>query len=498
MKIVYRLLILVTLLAIGPAVASGGSAAAERLDGSRELDTAAVDAFIKERMEDGNLPGAAVAITRGEDVLYVRGYGHVSTGEPITKDTPFRVASVSKSFTSVAVMQLVEEEKVGLDEPVKAYLPDFETADHRSDGITVRQLLNQTSGMADGGFPEISRPQPDSLAEAVERLRDAKLVADPGAEWNYHNPNYHVAARLVEVVSGEPFDEYLKRHVFRPLEMDHSTTTAKDDEDVPGLADGYAFAYGKAVALSGPGYFVEGSGGVVSTTSDMARWLVMQNNGGVEPNGARLVSARGIEEMHAPSEPGGYALGWDTDGPKQGPTRIAHGGTQYTFVANEALLPESGYGVAVLLNSASPLGIEQTVIIEGLTAIVEGDASPPGASVSSSTIDLVLAALTLAALALGTLGVLRSGRWAARRTKSPAWRVALRLLPHFVPIALCLAFPAIAGFLFGGRDVTWISALYGWFALVALVAVAAVAEVGVIVARIGHLVRVRARHPEAG
>lgn len=495
MKIVYRLFIMVAFLASSLAVTSGGSAAAERLDGSRELDTAAVDAFVEERMEDGNVPGAAVVITRGENVVYVRGYGHDSAGEPITKETPFRVASVSKSFTSLAVMQLVEEGKVGLDEPVKTYLPGFDTSDPRFEEVTAHQLLNQTSGMADGGFPEISRPQPDSLAEAVERLRDAKLVADPGTQWNYHNPNYQVAARVVEVVSGKPFDEYLERHVFHPLGMDHSTTTTKDDEDMPGLADGYTFAYGRAVAVPGPGYFVNGSGGVVSTASDMARWLIMQNNGGVAANGARVVSAGSIEEMHAPSEPGGYALGWDTDGPKQGPTRIAHGGTQYTFVANEALLPDSGYGVAVLLNSASPMGIEQTNLIQGVVSIVQGDAPQPGAPVSSSTLDLLLSALTFAVLAVGTLGVLRSGRWAARRTKSPAWRVALRFLPHFVPIALCLAFPAIAGFLFGGRDVSWLSALYGWFALVALVV--GVAETGVMAARIGHLVRVRARHPEA-
>ncbi len=82
-----------------------------------------------------------------------------------------------------------------------------------------------------------------------------------------------------------------------------------------GLADGYTFAYGQPISTAAPGYFVAGSGGVVTTASDMAKWLVMQNSGGESTNGEQLLSAAGIETMHTPSEPGGYALGWDTDGP---------------------------------------------------------------------------------------------------------------------------------------------------------------------------------------
>lgn len=169
-------------------------AAAAQGGGQRPLDTEAIDAFVEEQMEARDLPGAAIAITKGDEVLHVRGYGETSTGRPVIGDTKFRVASLSKSFTSLAVMQLVEDGKVELDEPVEKYLPGFEVDDPRSGEITVRQLLDQSSGMADGGFPEISRPQPNSLRGAIERLREAKLVADPGTEWNYHNPNYQVAA----------------------------------------------------------------------------------------------------------------------------------------------------------------------------------------------------------------------------------------------------------------------------------------------------------------
>ncbi|MGH7718309.1 MAG: serine hydrolase domain-containing protein, partial [Gemmatimonadaceae bacterium] len=436
------------------------------------LDTMAVDAFVREQLKATRLPGAAIAITRGTDVLFVRGYGTTSTGEAIGPDTPFRVASLSKSFTALAVMQLVDEGKVQLDTPVRAYLPEFELADPRGARITVRQLLDQTSGMSDRGFPEVSRPQPRSLRGAVQRLRTARLTTDPGTAWSYHNPNYQVAARLVEVVSGEPFAAYLRRHVFEPLGMSHTTTTDTDDQAVPGLADGYTFPYGIAVARPAPGYFVAGSGGVVTTAADMARWLIAQSNGGVGANGARVVSATSVTAMHTPSELGEYALGWDIDGPRLSPTRIEHGGTQFTFSAHQALLPASGFGVAVLFNSATTLWAEQVAIIDGVIALVEGRAPEPGAPVSFIA-DLVLAILTLATLALGALGIARSRGWASRRATRPAWRIALALLPHLALPLLFAALPAVAGFVFGGRDVTWRSLVFAWPALAVWLAVAA-------------------------
>lgn len=487
--------VLAAMAAMVPPTWSGGAAELRSVN-QRTLDVGAVDSFVIEQMAAADLPGAAVAITRADEVLHVRGFGHDARGEPITGDTPFRVASVSKSFTSLAVLQLVESGKLRLDEPVRTYLTGFETADPRSARITVRQLLNQTSGLADRGFAEVSLPQPGTRRDAVERLRDARLVAEPGTQWNYHNPNYHLAARLVEVVSSESFATYLQRHVLRPLGMDRSTTTATDDEDVPGLADGHSFAYGTAVALPGPGYFVAGSGGVVTSAADMARWLVAQNNGGVGANGARVLSAAGVTQLHTPSEAGGYALGWDTDGPTEHPTRIEHGGCCFAWAATQALLPDSGYGIAVLFNSASPLGADQGNVAEGVIAIVEGE-SPHPPPVPSSTIDLILAVLTLAALVLGILGVVRARRWATRRAGLPAWRVAAALLPDLAALALCLRFPVLAGLLFGGRDVTWFSAAYGWFALAVLVAATALAAAGVVTARVCALLRLPAAPPPA-
>ena len=478
------LLLLSLLLGLGiPVGVAGDAVAAEH---PRPLDTRAIDAYLQDQVRSG-MPGVAVAITQADRVLFVRGYGRDSTGARISEETPFRIASLSKSFTALAVMQLVEDGRLDLGDTVAEHLPEFSPDDARADEITVQQLLSQTSGMADRAFPEISRPQPTTLAEAVHRLDSAHLVADPGTQWNYHNPNYHVAARLVEVASGLPFDEYLRRHVFEPLGMHDSTTTSTDDQPVEGLADGYTFAYGQPISTEAPGYFVAGSGGVVTTASDMAKWLVMQNSGGETTGGERLLSADGIETMHTPSEPGGYALGWDTDGPTHDPTEVSHGGTEYTFSAHEALLPSSGYGIALLFNHTSALGLEQTAVIAGVTDIVQGHKPMAGPTISSRTVDWILAALTLIALALGIRGLLRSRRWARRRTGVTVWRTWLRFLPHAAVVGVAIFFPTFAGFLFGGRDITWLSAVYGWVALVVLVAVTGIASLTTAVARAAHL-----------
>ena len=114
-----------------------------------QIDAAAVDQFLSRELTAASIPGAALAITRGDQVLHVRGYGHDSHYVPVTDRTLFRIASLSKSFTSLAVLQLVDAGRVSLDDSVAEHLPEFRPADPRGADITVRQLLDQTSGLAD-------------------------------------------------------------------------------------------------------------------------------------------------------------------------------------------------------------------------------------------------------------------------------------------------------------------------------------------------------------
>jgi CubicO group peptidase (beta-lactamase class C family) len=482
----------VVLLAAGALGIPSGSAAADGIP--IQVDAAAVDKFIGEEVKAASIPGAAVAITQGDRVLHVRGYGHDSHHVPVTGSTLFRIASLSKSFTSLAVQQLVDAGKLTLDDPVATHLPEYRPADPRGASITVRQLLDQTSGLADREASDRNRPQPATLAEATASLNSAHLVAAPGSQFNYYNPNYHVAARLVEVLSGETFATYLRTHVLQPAGMPASLTTNTDDQTVSGLADGHVVAYGQPIATPARGTFVGGAGDVVSTAADMAHWLILHTNGGRAANGTRLVSERSLKEIHTASGPSGYALGWDTDGPAAAPTRLVHSGNLLTFSAYQAVLPDAGYGVALLFNSGSALMLEQTGIFYGLLEIVEGkNSTPSGTRFNTSTLDLLLACLTTGVLVLGAGGVFTSRRWATRHVHSPA-RMVLRLLPQLSVMGLAVVFPHIAQLLMDGREVSWVDATYGWPALVIFVAGAMTASAVTLVARVWQLSRLRRGH----
>jgi CubicO group peptidase (beta-lactamase class C family) len=444
------------------------------------VPAAAIDAVVQEYLHATGLPGAALVVTHDDEVVRAAGYGHTPTGERITEHTPMAVASVSKSFTALAVMQLVEAGRVNLDQQVHQYLPEFEMADPRANAITVRQLLDQTSGMSDTTFPAFSRPQPDSLADAVAGMRDAHLAATPGTRWEYHNPNFQVAARMVEVVSGQPFDGYLQEHVFGPLGMNDSRTVDTARE-LPPSGQGYLRILGMPVAVPEPPAFGNGSGGVLSSAHDMGRWLIAQNNQGQGPDGTPIASAASIAAMHTPSAVSdSYALGWSIDTTASGAPLIAHSGDLFTSTAYQALLPASGYGLAVMANTGLAYG-DATAITERVIALLE-NTPPPPAGAPLVMVDAVLLMLSLVALLLGGVGVVRSRRWAAVRTGWP--RTVVRLLPLAVPLVLFATIHRVVGLLYRGRDVAWIQVYYLYPTFMLLLATTASACTAVLTARL--------------
>ncbi|MFI9510065.1 serine hydrolase domain-containing protein [Nocardia sp. NPDC052566] len=447
----------------------------------RGIDPAAVDRFMADYLSRTGLPGAAVAITRGTEVIHIAGYGHDSTGAAVTATTRMPIASLSKSMTALAVLQLVDAGRVDLDAPVRRYLTDFSTADPRGERITVRQLLNQTSGMSDTAFPDLRRPQAHSLTEAVQRLRSAELADEPGTEFHYHNPNYQVAARLIEVVSGAAYADYLREHVFSPLGMNDSTTVdaARDAKDV---AHGYIRAYGIAIPADEPEWFVGGSHGVLSTAADLAKWLVVQNNGGATPEGRRIVSAEAVALMHTPAEPDDYGMGWRREQTGGGPVRISHKGDWFTYTAEQTLLPESGYGIAVIANTGLALEDDPAVIGRGLVALSEG-ATPQIRYPIGVYADWALAVATLGTLGVGVLALVRSRRWADRRYGRRYRLIALRQLPYLAPIPILVLLPHLAGLVFAGRSGTFTQVTYVWPALVIWLLVAALSGTTVLATR---------------
>ncbi|MFJ2738785.1 serine hydrolase domain-containing protein [Streptomyces sp. NPDC087440] len=490
-----RLRVLAASLAAAAALtcATGSALAAP---GAESLTPDAVDRYVRSYMAETDLPGAVVAVTQGEKVVRVAGYGHSAEDRALTSRTPVPVASLSKSMTALAVMQLAEAGKVDLDRPVRQYLPDFTLADPRAERITVRQLLNQTSGMADSTHPDLVGPQPRTLTEAVAALRGVELASDPGTRMNYHNTNYAVAAHLVEVVGGKPFAAYLADRVFRPLGM-NTSTTVDSTADMPERARGYVRAYGRLIERDQPHWFTAGGFGVVTTADDLARWLIAQNNGGVAANGHRVVSAQGITTMHTPPRtPAGtsYAMGWTQLSEGDGPREIRHTGQLLTQNAAQTLLPDSRTGIAVVTNTGMISGDDATLLAQGLADLARGK-SPTAGTPFTLQADYVLAALTALSLGLGATGVVRSRRWARRAATRPWWRTALRTLPYALPIASFLYLGDLAGLLTRrAGDLAMIT--YVWPALFVWLAVSATASAAVLATRACRIVRARRVTPE--
>jgi CubicO group peptidase (beta-lactamase class C family) len=416
--------------------------------------TGAIDQFVQGWMAGNGVPGLAVAVTRDTRIVHLRGYGDAGNGRPVTPDTQFLVASLSKSFTALAVLQLVEDGRVDLDLPVAAYLPGFTVADPaKTARITVRMLLNQTSGMADAGFPEVGRPEPVSIADRVASLRVAELVSQPGTAFHYFEPNYAVLARLVEVVGGRPFPDYLRAHVLAPLGMTRTTsvvTTAQAPSAARNLARGHILAFGVPIARDELDGSLGGSGGIISTARDMATWLILHNQRGTF-QGRSLLSPRAIELAHTPP-PGidtSYAMGW-TRQPGSPPV-IEHSGVLSTFYAQQALLPSGRYGIVFLANAYSGL-IDFRGLLHGLTTLVAADGAP-SEGFGARRIGIALVGVAALIVAVGAWRLRRLRGWRQQRAGRP-WRAALGVAGPFAPAALTLLVPTLVA-RFSGRVFSW-------------------------------------------
>jgi len=392
----------------------------------------ALDAYVQAQMQHLNIPGAALAVVEGDTIAYYRGYGVARPGgEAPGPQTPFFIGSLTKSFTALAVMQLVERGLVELDAPVRRYLPWFRVADPQaSAAMTVRHLLNQTSGLPTMAGETILAvdDNPDALERQVRGLATLKGTRPAGSTFQYCNLNYNILGLIVEVTSGEPYAQYVLRHIFDPLGMSH-TYTAKAAAQEAGLAMGHRHWFGSSVPapdLPIPGGSLP-SGQLISCAEDMAHYLIAHLNGG-RYGDARILSSAGIDEMHrgvvdwlvGDTSVGRYGMGWvecDMDHTKI----FSHGGNVPDYVAFMAIIPEQRRGLVLMFNSGAyglpPLMDEVGV---GAAAVLAGLQPPPKTLGSVPTLFRLLPLLPLlqAVAAIATVGTLR--RWSRDTALRPA------------------------------------------------------------------------------
>lgn len=379
-------------------------------------------------------PGVAAAVIDGASVeTIVR--GRDGDGNAVTARTRFRIASMSKSMTAAAIMLLVDRHRVSLDDPVVKVLPDFRMADPRFTGITVRQVLSHTSGLSISTNNEYVFPPPHGAQEIVAGLADKTLAAAPGTRSEYHNTNYSIAARIVEVLSGKSFDTFLRTELLTPLGMTDTSSTLGCSDRAEGLTSGYEVVLGVAVATPEMPGFCVGNGGVISTLDDMVRWLRF-NQGTL---GTDLLSVGSLAELHTVQpKAGDYALGWRSRPVSAGapPSLIGHGGTLATWTGDMVFSPETGVAALVLTNSGGdPSLLSTNLLAERIGAPATPMSNP------LTVVNAVLLGLTVGMAALLVTAAVRARRWASRRRAARRPRLVLRLVPLALVTVLSVVLP---------------------------------------------------------
>lgn len=416
---------------------------------AQTVDMGAIDAYIEAEMERLRIPGLAIAVVSPDEVLYTQGYGvRNPQGEPVTPQTQFVLGSTSKAFTALAVMQLVEAGQVGLDDPVSRYIPEIEHP------ITVRQLLNQTSGLSEraGLLNAANKDQSETAIEAgALRSASSALVAQPDTQFIYSNANYEVLGLLIERVTGQPYEAAIEGGIFAPLGM--GSSFARPDISVayttpPRLtepATGYRHWFGQP--RPAPGLLIPRAplpaGFLFSTAEDMARWAQLHLN-----EGGDLLSAEAYATMTAPSAVGPYAMGWFAVESPGGTPLLLHGGDIPHFHSDVAVIPEAGLGVVVLMNvnGTTTPGVLSGVI-DGVIALLLDEPEPaPAPAEPIMVLAAGLAVLVLAWMAFS--GVLLRRTWPDRPLRNAALvrKLVLPLLVDALLVAaLLIGVPAAFG-----------------------------------------------------
>ena len=439
-----RTLLLTLLLSTGLGV---GFLSAPAARAAVEPSGAALDAAYLDRSP----ANAQVSAVLHNGRVEVRGHGTDVAGRPVDGDTPFRIASMSKSFTAALVAVLAERGVLDLDAPLTEALPGFAMADERAARITLRMLLAHTSGIGGGSTRDLGRPANADPAALLQDLRDETLAADPGAEHVYSNTGYALAAAAVERVTGRPFDEALRAEVLAPLGMTATTAVADCAAPVRGVGSGHTVAFGRVLAFPEPADNCLGSGGMVSTAHDLAVWLAFQAGDGSTADGERLLSAGALRDLHA-AQPGtqnvdGYGLGWSFS-EQGGVDFLEHGGALVTWASHMAIVRgpgghPTGDAAVVLTDTAGT----PALLARALAAGAAGATVPvPDRPLLGPA--LVFGALGVVVALAGLLGVARSRSWPERR-RSVAGRSAGLAWPVGLA-ALCAALPwLLARYVYG-------------------------------------------------
>jgi CubicO group peptidase (beta-lactamase class C family) len=370
------------------------------------------------------IPGVAVGVwDRGAE--YVRGFGVTDVDHPVAVDgdTLFRIGSTTKTFTATTVMRLVEEGKLDLDAPVRAYLPEFTTADPTvASRVRVRQLLNHSAGWL-GDFLQDFGDGEDAIASYVRGMSRLEQLTPLGEVFAYNNAAVVVAGRLIEVVTGIPYEHAVRRLVIDPLGLEHSRFFLTDfNTDVTGarMAAPHDVVAGKPVAdssLFALPRSLNPAGGLISSMRDQLRYARFHLGNGTTLGGQRLLSAASLVGMRSHPGPGGtiivelegVGVSWLLRPSAQGVRIVQHGGSWPGQYSGLLLVPERDFALCVFTNSqGGPKLINELVADDWALQHFAGISNLPAVPHPLSAGELSRYEGRYAAAAIGTTGAVET------------------------------------------------------------------------------------------
>ncbi len=337
---------------LGLAVAGGPAVAAPA-----NMPSESIEDFIDSEMPASGVPGLAYAVVADGEITQAgaRGVLRIGGDTEVTPDTPFVTGSISKSFTALAVMQLVEAGKVGLDTEISHYLDVF--SGQPAGAITIRQLLSHTSGFStlqgNASRPDATG-QKDELERTVDQLAEVTPAYEPDQKWDYSNANYYILGRLIEVVSGQEYQAYVATNILEPVGMNHSFVA--DGEIHEFMATGHRPWFGTRLPFrdNTTDRATAPAGGIIASANDMARYLRMMMNGEDD-----VLSAEGKALMMRPATKvsPSYGFGWFVDSDTGA---VWHDGISPGVEALATMIPSEKKAAVVLVNGGSGMGFGET------------------------------------------------------------------------------------------------------------------------------------------
>ena len=337
---------------------------------------AMLDAFVQREMKDKELPGLSIALIDGSNIVWQKSYGFSDPAAktPLTADTVFRVGSVSKLFTDIAVMRLVEQGKLDLDAPVTKYLPGFKPRNSFDKTVTLRELMSHRSGLAReppvGNYFDASEP---TLAATVQSLNQTALVYAPETRTKYSNAGIATVGYILEKTQKQPFADFLKNTLLEPLGMKHSSFRATP-EITKNLAKAQMWTvFGKTFGAPRFELGIAPAGSMYATTGDLASFASALFAADDNASGAILkkdtLEKMWMPQYAAPGQKSGFGLGFslsELDGHRQ----VGHGGAIYGFSTKLSVLPDDELGAVVITTKDFSNGVTSRIADAALRAML--------------------------------------------------------------------------------------------------------------------------------